>query len=470
MKFDCDCNAAAESALSRGKALRDAVPRASHAVWSVRTGRSQVIDVLREQEADRLRYLLPERHLRMSASPFAFFRGNAAGMAADLARTPSTGLAVQACGDAHIANFGGFAAPDRRLVFDINDSDETAPAPWEWDVKRLAASIEICGRNRGFKPSWRCAAVRSATAAYREAMASFARKGALDVHSACLDVEEVLSHALQGASAKEERRVRKQLERAFSKTSARAFGRFVQVGEAGATIAFDPPNVVPLDRFSSVAEADRVAASLIELLEGYRESLAPERCCLFDQYEYLDAAQKVVGVGSVGTRAWIIALVGRDVRDPLVLQVKEAQASVLERYCGPSGWASHGQRVVQGQRLMQAAGDVLLGWTSAPDEAGRQRDYYVRQLWDWKTSTDLETAPAAEIEATGRLCGWTLARAHARTGDRCAIAGYLGASGSFDRAVADFARAYADQNEADYQVFVDALAHGGLDAGPGPLS
>lgn len=448
----------------RGKALRSVVSRSEHATWKVQVDRTRPLELLAEQSADRLGYLIPERHMRMSASPFAFYRGGALLMADDLASTASIGLNVQACGDAHIANFGGFASADRRLMFDINDFDETSQGPWEWDVKRLAASIEICGRDRGFKSSWRRAAVRSAVQSYREAMLSFANQGALDVWHARLDIGFVLAHALAGANHKEQQRVRKQLEKAFSKTSARAFDKLVQVNEGQARILFDPPYLVPLDRFAPAVDVDSVIASLIGLLERYRESLAPELRYLFDQYDYLDAAQKVVGVGSVGTRAWIVAFVGRAGGDPLVLQVKEAQASVLERYCGTSALPSHGERVVRGQRFMQASGDILLGWTSANDENGMRRDYYVRQLWDWKTSTDLDSARAVEIEACGRLCGWTLARAHARSGDRCAIAGYLGSSTVFDRALADFAVAYADQNEADYRVFIDALSEGVLPA------
>lgn len=449
-----------------GKALRDEVPRSSHASWNVETGRERPLELMLEQESERLAYLVGERRLRMSASPFAFFRGNALVMAADLATTPSTGLRVQACGDAHIANFGGFAASDRRLVFDVNDFDETAPGPWEWDVKRLAASIEICGRDRGFSRSWRRGAVRAAAESYRRAMASFARAGELDVWYARLDVDEVVAPALERADEARRARVRRRLKKAYANTSERAFDRFVRWEDGEPRIAFDPPFVVPLDRFAPALDAARAADGLVELLAGYRLSLAPETRLLFDRFDFLDAAQKVVGVGSVGTRAWIVACAGRSRRDPLVLQVKEAQPSVLERFAGPCGAATCGERVVRGQRLMQASGDILLGWTSAEDEDGRRRAYYVRQLWDCKTSTDLETAEPDEIAATGCLSAWTLARAHARSGDRCAIAGYLGSSSAFDRAIAGFAAAYADQNEADYRVFIDALSGSTL-AAPG---
>ena len=453
---------------ARGKALRNDVPRSVHARWAVEPDRNAPLELLAEQEAERLPYLVSERRLRMSASPFTFFRGGALVMAADLARTPATGLRVQACGDAHIANFGGFASADRTLVFDVNDFDETAPGPWEWDVKRLAASIEICGRDRGFSRMWCRGAVRAAVESYRVAMNDFARKGELDVWYARLDVDEVVAPALARAGRKERARVLRSLERAYAKTSARAFEKLVRMEDGQLRIAFEPPFVVPLDRFAPAIDADRAAASLVELLNGYRASLAPDRRRLFDRYDYIDAAQKVVGVGSVGTRAWIMAFVGRDQGDPLVLQVKEAQSSVLERFTGSCGCPSCGERVVQGQRLMQASGDILLGWTSSEDEDGHVRDYYVRQLWDWKTSTDLETASSDEIAATGCLSAWTLARAHARSGDRGAIAGYMGSSNTFDRAIADFAAAYADQNEADYRVFIDALSGGVLET-PRPV-
>lgn len=450
-------------ACTRGKLLRNDIPRAAHAVWGVEEGRSEPLELLREQAADRLAYLIPERYLRMSVSPFAFFRGGALIMASDLSRTPKTGLFVQACGDAHIANFGGFASPERRLVFDINDFDETAPGPWEWDVKRLAASIEVCGRHRGFGKSWSRSAVRSAVASYRRAMKTFARQGALDVWYAHLDVNDVLARALAGTSRKEAVRVRASMSKVYAKTSSRAFNKYVRVEDGELCIAFEPPYLVPLNRFASATDVDQVAASLVSLLAGYRESLAPELRHLFDQYEYVDAAQKVVGVGSVGTRAWIMVFRGKETGDPLVLQVKEAQPSVLERFSGASQCVTSGERVVLGQRIMQASSDLLLGFTSASDEKGRMRNYYVRQLWDWKTSTDMESATASEIEACGRLCGWTLARAHARSGDRFAIAGYLGQGSSFDCALVDFATAYADQNEADFRVFCDALAAGALD-------
>ncbi|MEG1905886.1 MAG: DUF2252 domain-containing protein [Gordonibacter sp.] len=462
---ETETDAGVRAACERGRALRSGVPRAAHGAWEVEEGRTGPLELLDEQAQQRLAYLVPERYLRMSASPFAFFRGGALAMAADLARTPATGIRVQVCGDAHLANFGGFASPERHLVFDINDFDETAPGPWEWDVKRLAASIEICGRNRGFRPSWRRSAVRSAVGSYREAMNAFSRMGALEVWYAQLDVVDVLTRALADVSRKEARRVRDKLEKAYGKTSTRAFEKHVRWEDGELRIMFDPPYLVPLDRFAPVADADRVAASLVELLAGYRESLSPELHCLFDRYTYLDAAQKVVGVGSVGTRAWIVAFADAQTGDPLVLQVKEAQESVVERIAGPCGLPSHGERVVRGQRLMQASSDMLLGYTGAEDEGGHVRDYYVRQLWDWKTSTDLDTAAPAEIEALGRLCGWTLARAHARSGDRFAIAGYLGTGSSFDRALAEFAASYADQNEADFRMFIDALSEGSLATG-----
>lgn len=444
-------------AREHGKQVRQRVPRSKLGAWGVQRDRTEALDLLFAQDENRLPYLVPERHQRMAANPFAFYRGAAAVMAADLASAPSTGQVVQACGDAHIANFGGYRSPESHLVFDLNDFDETAPAPWDWDVRRLVASVAVCGRYRGFGEEWCREAAQLTAESYRRAMRYFARQGALDVWRAYIDVAEVLHSLADSVSKADRRQVASDLERAFAKTNERAFDKLVTMKDGRARMTYDPPDIVPLSFFLSPDNAERVLQSLRHLMEGYRSTVTPTYQPLLANYQVLGIAQKVVGVGSVGTRCWVAALAGTEVADPLVLQIKEANASVLERWCGKSRYASHGERVVQGQRLMQATSGVLLGWTSAPDEDGVRRDYYVRQLWNWKMSVNLEKASADELEIYSQLCAWTLARAHARTGDRGAIAGYLGKSGKFDRAMAAFACAYADQNEVDYEAFLKRI-------------
>lgn len=444
-------------ARARGKEARQRVGRTELGRWEVQRDRAAALDLVFAQDADRLPDLIPERHSRMAANPFAFYRATAASMAADLATLPDTGIIVQACGDAHIANFGGYRSPESNLVFDLNDFDETSRAPWEWDVKRLVASVAICGRHRGFGDDWCDKTARLTAESYRAAMAYFAELGALDVWNAYIDVGHVLESLADHVSKADRRQVAADLKRAFSKTNERAFDKLVTVRDGQAEMVYDPPEIVPLCRFLSPDNAERVKEALATLMEGYRGALLPTYRPLLENYRVLGIAQKVVGVGSVGTRCWVAVLTGTEVADPLVLQIKEANASVLERWCGASPYASHGERVVQGQRLMQATSGVLLGWTSAPGFNGVRRDYYVRQLWNWKMSVDLEKASADELEIYSQLCAWTLARAHARTGDRGAIAGYLGSSDKFDRAMAAFARSYADQNEIDYAHFLSRI-------------
>lgn len=441
-------------ARARGKEARQRVSRTELGHWEIRQDRAAALDLVFAQDADRLSDLIPERHARMAANPFAFYRATAASMAADLATLSDTGIIVQACGDAHIANFGGYRSPESNLVFDLNDFDETSRAPWEWDVKRLVASVAICGRHRGFGDAWCCEAARLTAESYRAAMAYFAELGALDVWNAYIDVGHVLESLADHVSKADRRQVAADLKRAFSKTNERAFDKLVAVRDGRTQMVYDPPEIVPLCHFLSSDNAEHVKKTLATLMEGYRAALLPTYRPLLENYRVLGIAQKVVGVGSVGTRCWVAVLTGTEVADPLVLQIKEANASVLERWCGSSSCASHGERVVQGQRLMQATSGVLLGWTSAPDSDGVRRDYYVRQLWNWKMSVDLEKASADELEIYSQLCAWALARAHARTGDRGAIAGYLGASDKFDRSLAAFALAYADQNEIDYEHFL----------------
>jgi len=458
---------AAESAAA-GKAARSATRRSSHAGFATPADREDPVAILERQAESRLPDLVPIRYGRMAASPFAFFRGAAAVMAADLARTPVSGLRVQACGDAHLSNFGAFAAPDRRLVFDLNDFDETLPGPWEWDVKRLAASFAIAARERGFKPRKCEAAVMRAVRTYREAMREFASLGNLEVWYARLDVEEAIEEAAQEESgaikASELARVRRGAAKAQSKDSLRALDRLTEEVDGQVRFRSEPPILVPGEQLVAAADGRSIMEMLKGVMVAYRESLAPELQVLFDGYEFREIARKVVGVGSVGTRAWVLLLTGPGERDPLFLQAKEAEASVLEPYAGASEWTNHGQRVVEGQRLMQAASDIFLGWCRATGLDGRERDFYVRQLWDWKRSAEVERLSPGGLEVYARICGWTLARAHARSGNRFAIASYLGGGDSFDRAICSFAADYAEQNLRDHQALLDAIDSGRVEA------
>ena len=416
--------------------------------------------MLEDQAKSRVPELVPIRYGRMLVSPFTFYRGAAAIMAMDLAETPQSGLRVQACGDAHLSNFGIFAAPDRSLVLDVNDFDETLPGPWEWDVKRLAASFEVAGRDRDFTPKQIRAAVVRGVRAYREAMREFAAMGNLAVWYARLDVEGLLGEMRKVVSSAELKAVRKNIDKAGKKTSLRAFERLAHVVDGEPRIDSDPPLLVPARELVSGHQLDELEGRISELLAGYRESLEGDRQHLFDGYRFVDLARKVVGVGSVGTRCWVVLMMGRDGQDPLFLQAKEADASVLERYAGASEFGNHGQRVVEGQWLMQAASDILLGWLPALGIDDRDRDFYVRQLWDGKRSIDVETLPPKGLEIYARVCGWALARAHARSGDPIAIGAYLGKGDSFDHAIADFSERYADQNELDYGALADAAKSG----------
>ena len=433
--------------------LRSAVPRSSHANWAPDPNRVDPVVVLRRQARRRIPELVPIRHGRMLASPFAFFRGAAAVMAADLAHTPVTGLQAQLCGDAHLANFGGFAAPDRTLIFDVNDFDETLPGPWEWDIKRLAASVQVAARDRGFDGD---DAVLTAVRAYRETMRQFAGMRTLDVWYARLEVEAMF--ARYDAAAGE-----KLIAKARAKDNLRAFAKLTHTVDGAPRIVSDPPLIVPIEELD--ADILDHEAELRRILASYRLTLPDNRRHLLDGYTPVHFARKVVGVGSVGTDAWVVLLTGRDADDPLFLQVKEAQPSVLEPFTARSAYSGHGRRVVEGQRLMQAASDILLGWlTGERGVDGRKRDYYVRQLWDAKGSPRIERLASGDFPAYAGICGWTLARAHARSGDREAIAAYLGASDNFDKALTRFADAYADQNERDHAALVEAVKRGRIPA------
>ncbi len=445
-----------------GRAARSEARRSSHAGWDSPPDRADPVAILERQARSRVAELVPIRYGRMAVSPFAFFRGAAAVMAADLAGTPISGLRVQACGDAHLSNFGAFAAPDRRLVFDLNDFDESLPGPWEWDVKRLAASFSIAGRENGFKPRDRGAAVLEVARSYRESMRAFASQGNLEVWYARLDVESVMSEI--EAEPKLTKQVRKGVAKAQAKDSMRALEKLTHVVDGELRILGDPPLIVPAEELMAADETRDLEQILLKVLDSYRASLPGDRRHLLDGYRFRHLARKVVGVGSVGTRAWIVLLTGTGDSDPLFLQAKEAEASVLEPYAGASRYKNHGRRVVEGQRLMQAAGDIFLGWCPAVGFDGGERDFYVRQLWDWKRSVEIERLTPHGLELYARMCGWTLARAHARSGDRIALAAYLGGGDAFDRAIAEFSESYADQSERDHAALLAAIDSGRVDA------
>jgi uncharacterized protein (DUF2252 family) len=400
----------------------------------------------------------------MLASPFTFYRGAAAIMAADLAATPDSGIVVQACGDAHISNFGGFAAQDRRLVFGPNDFDETLPGPWEWDVKRMAASVEIAGRDIGLPAERRRSLVFDCVGEYRVGMRGFAEESHLDVWYDRLDAAEIVERFGGRLGRKGRILFAEPFANAHRKNSIRAVKRLTEHVDGELRFRNVPPLLVRLTELVSPDDARRDVDIVRAALRQYAASLAADRRFLFETYRFVDMARKVVGVGSVGTRAWILLFSGRDGRDPLVLQMKEAQASVLEPYLGKSVYRNHGERVVRGQRLSQAAIDVFLGWQRSLGIDGRERDFYIRQLWDWKASVDLSTMNESGLRAYTRACGWSMARAHARSGDRLAIAAYLGSGERFDKAMARFSEAYADQNERDYDRLAEAVAGGELAA------
>jgi len=450
----------------RGRTARSAVPRGSHAVYEPSADRPDPVGLLQRQAAARLPDLVPVRYGRMLASPFSYFRGAALPMATDLAATPVSGLAVQACGDAHLSNFGLFASPERALVFDVNDFDETLPGPWEWDVKRLAASLEVAARDRGYLRGPRRQIVTSAVRRYREAMRGFAGQPTLAVWYARAEVGELQEQFGPQLRARDRKQADRDVAKARTRDSLQALSRLTRQVDGRPRIIADPPLVVPLaDLAGDQADHARLETELARLVVSYRRTLETDRRYLLQQFQIADMARKVVGVGSVGTRCWIVLLLGRDGSDPLFLQVKEAERSVLEDAAGPSEYANHGQRVVAGQRLIQAASDIFLGWQRNQDDPdGRAHDYYVRQLRDGKASADIETMTPTGMRAYGELCGWTLARAHARSGDRIAIAAYLGQSAVFDQAIAEFAAAYADQNERDYRALQAAVASGRVTA------
>ena len=467
-----------ERRVALGKAARTAAPRADQGAWEALQDRPDPVALLESQAASRVPELVPIRYGRMAVSPFTFFRGAALIMASDLATTPRSGLTVQACGDAHLSNFGVFASAERSLVFDVNDFDETLPGPWEWDVKRLAASLAIAGRERGFSDKERARVVVDTAFAYRTEMAKLATMRDLDVWYARLDVDTAmkeLANVLAADGGKGEKKTTsklkanadKQLAKARTRDSLQALGKLTEVVDGETRFVSNPPLIVPIAELVPEAEAAGLTEGLHGLLRSYGKSLQSDRQHLLKQFRFAAIARKVVGVGSVGTRAWVILMLGSDGKDPLLLQAKEAQESVLAQFVGKSHYANEGERVVAGQHLMQASSDIFLGWDTVDGLDGVRRDFYIRQLRDWKGSADVDNMIPEGMAAYGRLCGWTLARAHARSGDRIAIAAYLGSSKAFDHAIGSFAETYADQNEKDYQAMEAAIADGRIVAESG---
>ncbi|GAA1090027.1 DUF2252 domain-containing protein [Kitasatospora arboriphila] len=453
-----------EERAARGRAARRRAPRSSHAEYRPAKKRPDPLGILEAQSAKRVPELVPIRYSRMSESPFRFYRGAAAIMASDLAGSPDSGIRAQLCGDAHMLNFRLLASPERQLLFDINDFDETLPGPWEWDVKRLSASLVIAGRANGFDDKERAEIVRATVRQYREAMARFAGMRNLDVWYARMDSDMLQELAAERAPKRGQRGLAQALAKARTRDSLQAFEKLTEVVDGRRRIAADPPLLMPISELLPNIERDALMTLFRSLVTRYGKTLPSDRRYLLQNFELVDVARKVVGVGSVGTRCWIFLMLGRDGQDPLFMQAKEADTSVLAPHVGASQYRNQGERVVSGQRLMQAASDMFLGWERVDGIDGKRRDFYVRQLRDWKGIAVAENMRPAGMQAFGALCGFTLARAHARSGDRIAIAAYLGGKDVFDHALAEFAEAYADQNERDHRALVDAVQDGRLPA------
>lgn len=445
-----------------GKAVRKRLPLDGHAQLPSVAERPDPVTLLEEQAVDRVAQLLPIRYGRMLASPFSFYRGAARIMTSDLAAVPRTTLMAQLCGDAHASNFGMFASAERRLVFDLNDFDETLPGPFEWDVKRLAASLELAARDIGMSAAKRRSLVVGAVEHYRTTMRSFAQQGTLKVWYAGIDVDELVASQQVFTKKRQQRVVDEQVRKARSRDGRQALRKLTEWRDGRLRIVHDPPLVQTIENLAQVKDPDAVVAQVDDALREYRRTLPPDRRGVLAEFRVIDIAHKVVGVGSVGSRAWIVLMQGPSPDDTLLLQLKQATTSVLEFALRPSPTEQHGQRVVLGQRLMQAAGDPFLGWRRMPAfvEGTGSIDYYVRQLRDWKGSVPLDQLRPPGLTTYGQLCAWTLARAHARTGDRFAIAGYLGTGSAFEQAVGEFASGYADLNDRDYQALSTAEAEG----------
>src|ERR1019366_7583826 len=449
--------------VARGKDARAAAPLESHGEFRPGASRDPV-GLLLGQAQSRVPELVPVRHGRMLVSAFTFCRGAALPMAADLAGMPASGLRVQLCGDAHLSNFGAFASPDRNLVFDVNDFDETLPGPFEWDVKRLAASLAVAGRDNGFPGKARRKVILAAAEAYRTAMRGFAEQPFLDVWYAHLDIEPAIAEFRSQIKAKRLKAAEKMLAKSHTRDSTQVLGKLTTLVDGQRRILTHPPMIVPVEEVFADVQAGALYEQIRAVLGKYGRTLQSDRRHLLEQFTLVQVARKVVGVGSVGTRAWVLLMDAMDGVEPLFLQAKEAQPSVLAEYAGRSVYLTQGERVAAGQHLMQAQSDIFLGWTriTGPDKV--DRDFYVRQLKDWKFSVPIEVMLPAGLTAYARLCGWTLARAHARSGDRIALAAYLGGSAKFDEAIADFAETYADQNERDYAALKAAVKDGKAEA------
>ncbi|MEA3510202.1 MAG: DUF2252 domain-containing protein [Actinomycetota bacterium] len=443
-----------------GKSLRESTPRSSHAEWSPSPDRPDPVDLIESQNDGRLQWLVPVRRGRMVENAFTFYRGAALIMASDLSTTPSTGLTTQICGDAHLSNFGAYGSAERELVFDVNDFDESLVGPWEWDLKRLATSFTIAGRHLGFDDSDIARITASSVEQYRTAMEQFSEGSILDTWYSHLSIDDVTSFYRDEGKKKKAKKAAHVARKARSKNSLQALSKLAERVDGTYRIKSDPPVLVPLRDATHDATPDELEETARRSFDRYRESLRPDRRILLDKFRPIDIALKVVGVGSVGTRCLIVLLEGRDEQDPLFLQIKEAGPSVLEGFLPADPHENHGERVVQGQRLMQASSDIFLGWSPSYHE----HDYYWRQLRDWKGSFDVDDADERDLRRYAKLCGWTLARSHARSGDPAAIDGYLGSNDTFARAITEFAGLYADQNESDYRALADAIDRGDLQA------
>lgn len=450
-----------------GRQARAQSSRSRQAVWEPAHDRTDPLTILALQATTRIPELVPIRYGRMAVSSFAFFRGAAAVMAADLAHTDTSGLDVQLCGDAHLSNFGGFASPERDMIFDINDFDETIPGPFEWDVKRLATSLEIAGRGREFDDALRTSLVAQATRAYRTAMQEFAGMRDIDIWYSRLDAAALAQRWGAEAGKRMTDNFQKRMAKAQSKDHLAALAKLTVEVDGKLRFVEDPPLVMPAESLFTDVYSGQTVGHLYDALVQYRGTLSGDRQRLIDKYEFVDLARKVVGVGSVGTRCWVALFVGRDNADPLFLQIKEAEAAVGEAFLGASEYSQHGQRVVEGQRLMQGASDIFLGWDQFEGDDGVSRAFYVRQMWDWKASVDVDAMTPDALGIYAQVCGWTLARAHARSGDPIAMASYLGGSDRFDRALCAFAASYADQNQRDYSSLTQAIAEGRIQAESG---
>ena len=443
---------------AHGRKAREIVPRSVHGEWSPPADRTDPLEILALQATTRVPDLVPIRYGRMAASPFAFYRGAAAVMAADLAHEPHSHLDVQLCGDAHLVNFGGFASPERDMIFDVNDFDETLPGPFEWDLKRLAASVEVAARSRGFDAKLCSSLVAKSAKGYRHAMRNFAGMRNLDLWYLRLDADTMTERWSEEAGPTVMQNFLTRVDKAKSKDHLRAVAKLTE--EVDGTIRFraDPPLLTPAADLFDPSMADEVVANLLAGLTEYRTTLQGDRQHLLARYEFVDLARKVVGVGSVGTRCWVALFIGRDEGDPLVLQVKQAEQSVAEPFLGASAYTNMGQRVVEGQRLVQSASDIFLGWDRVTGEDGVLRDFYFRQMWDWKLSPEIETMLPEGLAVYVQMCGYALALGHARSGDAIAIDAYLGTGPKFDNAMVAFASAYADQKERDHEALKQAIA------------